>query len=112
MSHLNWSDSTDRLRASILDDSVIAVSDGSYYQLYEVGVCAWLIATPDGTEWIEGGRIVAGVPQEHNSYRSELVGQLGIATFFDALILPVSSCHIFTVYDGLAALNTVGTGPE
>lgn len=64
MSHLKWSESTVRLRASILDGSIIAVSNRSYCPGYGVGACAWLIATPDDTEWIEGGGIVPGVPQE------------------------------------------------
>lgn len=58
------------------------------------------------------GGIVPGVPEEQNSYRSELACQLSIATFFDAFIFPGSSYHTYTVCDGLATLNTVGTAPE
>ena len=72
MSHLNWSTSTSKKMRSILNGSVIAVSDGSYYPRYEVGACAWVIASSDGEEWIEGGGGVPGVPKDQNSYRSEL----------------------------------------
>ena len=53
-----------------------------------------------------------GVPKDQNSYRSELAGQLGIASFFESICLPANSYHSFTLCDGLAALNSVGSASE
>lgn len=58
MFHLKWSVSTSKLMRSIINGSVIAVSDGSYYPRYNVGACAWVITLSDGDEWIEGGGMV------------------------------------------------------
>lgn len=105
MSHLKSFESTSKLQDSIPNVSVIYVNDGSYFPWYKVWACGWLIATPDGTLWIEGGGIVHSVHHEKNSYQSKIAGQLGVTTLFDSIILPISSYHIFIVCDGLAALN-------
>ena len=64
MSRLNCSISTDKLRFSIINGSVIAVSDGSQFPQYKIVMCAWIITAPDGKEWIEGGGIVTGILQK------------------------------------------------
>ena len=52
--HLTSSDTTSRLKACLIDGTAVGVSDGSYFPIEEVGSCGWIIATPDGSEWIEG----------------------------------------------------------
>ena len=47
MSRLKWSESTSKLRESIVNGSVVAVSDGYYFPRYEAGACTWIIVTPD-----------------------------------------------------------------
>jgi len=84
-----------------------SVSNGSYFPRYEIGACAWIIASPDGREWIEGGGLIHGEPHKQNSYRSQIGGQLDIASLLHSIQLPPSSYHITTVCDGLAALESV-----
>ena len=69
--NLEASDSTALLKSSLLSGKALAVSDGSFYPIQQVGACAWIIASSDGTEWISGGGLIPG--PEQSSYRSELV---------------------------------------
>ena len=77
-----------------------------------MGSCGWTIATSDGAQWVQGGGIIPGEPNVQSSYRSELGGQLGIASVLHSLQLPEDarkqSIHITILCDGLSALNTVG----
>ena len=36
----------------------ITVSDGSFYSLRKNGAAAWIILTPDQSEWIDGGGVL------------------------------------------------------
>jgi len=64
-----------------------AFSDGSYYPNEKVGAAAWIIITSDGTtEWIEGGGVLPGPADVQNSYRSELGGQVGIASCLQSIL--------------------------
>ena len=112
MSRLDSSPSTSYLKRSLREGTVIVISDGSYFPRYNIGSCAWILSTPDGKEWIEGGGVILGVLHEQNSYRNELGGQLGIISFINMIILPYSKYHITTVCDGLAALKSVGIDVE
>ena len=104
--------STSALLNSIMDGISLAASDGSFFPLSRVGACAWIISTPDGVEWIQGGGIILGEYKDQGSYKSELRGQLGISTIRNYLLLqdpiPPNRYHITTICDGLSALNTVG----
>lgn len=53
VSRLNWFQSTAKLKYSIVNGLVIDVSDGSDFSRYEVEACIWIVATPDGKEWVE-----------------------------------------------------------
>ena len=66
----------------------VGVSDGSYFPQEQIGSCAWILASLDGSEWIEGGGIIPGPKQEQSSYRSELGGQTGLSLACSDLIFP------------------------
>ena len=46
-SHISRSECTNTLKSCILNGSVLVVSDGLYYPIDEVRICAWKISTPD-----------------------------------------------------------------
>ena len=113
MNHLHSSKSTAQLRRHLLDGTAIQVSDGSYFLDYQVGACAWILATPDGEEWIEGGGLVPGSPEDQSAYRSELAGQVGAVSFVDSIDLAVQEGTQLTTYcDRISALKQVGKHPD
>lgn len=83
----------------------MGASDGSYHPIQEMGSCGWIIATPDGAKWIEGGGVIPGLKSDQNSYRSELGGPLGIATFVASINLPIGNYTLKTVCHGLSTLK-------
>ena len=95
------------LRKSIINGSALAVSDGYYFPLTKTGACAWIVFTPDGRQWIQGGDDVPGEAYEQNRYRSELCGELGVSIIMDSIQLPImephSKYHITVICDGLSA---------
>ena len=78
MSTLRTSPSIEGLLLALRNGTSCAVSDGSFYPNEKVVAAAWIIITPDGTEWIEGGGVLPGPADVQNSYCSELGGQVGI----------------------------------
>ena len=104
MHDIESSPTTHLLKRSIIEGSAFAVSDGSYFPFTKTSACAWIISTP-GKQEIEGGGVISGEIQEQNSYRSELVGQLGVAVVVDCLKLPTieppNKYHITTICDGI-----------
>ena len=86
----------------------MGVSDGSYFYIQAVGACAWIIANPDGNEWVEVGGFIPGLSSDQNSYRIKLDNQLGIASFVSSVNLLNGNYILKTVCDGLYALNRVG----
>ena len=66
MQHIKSLTSTTKLYRDLLSGTALAISDGSFY-----GSCGWIIATSDGTQWIQGGGIIPGEPNVQSSYRSE-----------------------------------------
>lgn len=113
MKDVQTSTTTIHLRDSIINGTAIAVRDGSFFPLEKVGSCAWIVSSPDGAEWIQGGGIIPGEDAEQNSYRSELGGALGVAIIMDYIQLPVlpplSKYNIKFCCDGLSALQIVNT---
>ena len=112
MNYISHSSSTGQLLSSLQNGTAVAVSDGSYYPDTQIGSCGWIIASTNGGEWIQGGGIIPGDKKDQCSHRSELGGQVGIASFLHSLLLPPSTnpplTHITTICDGLSALNQVG----
>ena len=45
--HFDTSHSTERLLHHLISGTAIAVSDGSYFEEYDIGACGWILATPD-----------------------------------------------------------------
>ena len=83
---------TVQLCQHLLDGTAIQFSDGSYFLAdYQVGACAWILATPDGKEWIEGGGLVPGSPEDQSAYRRKLAGQVGAVSFVDSIPWPCGS---------------------
>ena len=113
MQRLRCSCSTSELYRHLMEGTAIIVSDGSYFPDYQVGACAWILATPDGNEWIEGGGLVPGPPEDQSAYRSELAGQLGAVSFLDAIDITVQDKTTMTTScDGISALRQVGKVPD
>ena len=108
LSHLSSSRNTELLLDSIKNGKALAVSDGSFFPLEEVSSCAWIIATPDGKEWIRGGGVVPGESHDQSAYRSELAGQLRIAVILSDLQIEKGNYLITTACDGISALSRVG----
>lgn len=104
---LESSNTASLLMKCLIDGTAVGVSDGSYFHLQEVGACACLFDTPDGTEWFEGGGVIPGLSSDQNSYMSKLGGQLGIASFVSQVNLPIGFYVLTAVCDGLSALKRV-----
>ena len=52
--HIEHSPSTSSLLHHIVNGSALGVSDGSFYPDVRLGACAWIVASPDGLEYILG----------------------------------------------------------
>ena len=110
MTSVSSSPTTANLLQHLIHGTAYGVSDGSFYPNTRTGSCAWIISTPDGTEYIQGGGLVPGESEDQDPYRSELGGQLGLAAMASGIQLPNGISPIFTIAcDGLSALNQVGT---
>ena len=108
MTHLSSSPHTDRLLHHLLHGTALAVSDGSYFPIHKMGACAWVVATPDSTQWISGVGIVPDTADDQSAYRSELAGQVDIVAFLEALIFEDNpDLSITTLCDGISALQKV-----
>ena len=105
---MSSSSNTTNLWNEILQGQAYAVSDGSFFPDSRTGACAWIVSTRNGLEWIKGGGIIPGDKDDQDPYRSELGGQVGLASFITAIILPPGVSPIITVAcDGKAAINRV-----
>jgi hypothetical protein len=114
MSTLRTSPSIEGLLLALRNGTSCAVSDGSFYPNEKVVAAAWIIITPDGTEWIEGGGVLPGPADVQNSYRSELGGQVGIVSCLKSLKQEFDGqeTSLLTACDNLGALNKVGSRRE
>ena len=63
----------------------------------------WIIANPDGNEWIEGTGFISRLSSDQNSYRSKLGGQLGIDSFVSSVDLHHGIYVLETVCGDLSA---------
>ena len=105
---MNYLSTTSYSKEWLINGTTVGVSDSYYFPILEVGACGWIIATPDGIEWIESGGVIPGLLSDQNNYKSELGGQLGIATFVASVNLPKGDYVLKTICDGLSAVNCVG----
>ena len=108
MNYVSSSTTTHNLWNEILQGQAYAVSDGSFFPTSRTGACAWIVSTRGGQEWIKGGGIIPGSSYDQDPYRSELGGQVGLASFISAIILPTgASPNITIACDGKAAIDRV-----
>ena len=60
MHFLKSSTSTASLLNHLKSGTAVGVSDGYYYPHKRVGACTWIVAIPNGKEWIKGGGMIPG----------------------------------------------------
>ena len=80
--NITHSDSTKDLFNHILNSSAVTVSDGSFFASHSIGSFGWIVTTPDHQEWIKGGSVTPGPSNLQSAFRSEICGQVAIASFF------------------------------
>ncbi len=96
---------------SIIDGTVVCVSDGSYTEAEDnIATAAWTISTADGKHRLQGLVIVPGMREQKDAYRAELAGIVGI---FETLLSiqkriqsiasPTTAAHIYC--DGKSVLD-------
>jgi hypothetical protein len=102
------SDNLDILFHDFSQGTTIAVSDGSYYPDQKRASGAWIIESTCRSQWIMGSMTCIGTSETFSSYRSELMGLVGISVTTRVLAncLP-QPAHYLIGCDGLAALNTI-----
>ncbi len=105
--HLEYSMSLEALVADIAQGRGIAVSDGSYYKDHNsIGSGSWIITGVDDMDFIIGGGLCPGQPDDINSYRAELWGLLGISVALWALEKAAAiTGPIVIACDGMSALQ-------
>ena len=67
---------------------------------------AWIIDSNCGTQYVQEGGMVPGKPEDHNSYRGELGGQLGVVCaikFTDSIL--GSTTLVVNICDNISALR-------
>ena len=108
MNYVSSSPTTHNLWNDIIQGQAYAVSDGSFFPTSRTGACAWIVSTRGGEEWIKGGGIIPGSTYDQDPYRSELGGQVGLASFITSIILPTGVTPSITIAcDGKAAIDRV-----
>ena len=67
-----------KLADAILRGTAVAVSDGSFSETMGTGTASWIISTADKANCVTAGAISPGEPQIQSSYRTEILGVLGV----------------------------------
>ena len=97
------------IKEAIENDRAIAVSDGSYSVEKGTGTASWCISTQNKDNFITAGAISPGEATIQSSYRSEILGLLGILEELDQFCkvwnVTKGSCTIMC--DGISALERV-----
>ena len=98
------------LKNSIESGVALAVSDGSYIETEGVSASSWIITTRSQQHFITAGALSPGSPEVQHSYRSELVGLLGILEklWYICKEENIKRGHCTIACDGLSALKSVG----
>ena len=104
---LTTSPSIDILIQDFQRGALVAVSDGSFFNEHPVGAAEWILLSEDESEYIMGGGLCPGYPDQLSAYRSELWGLLGISAAIWSLEQTIGSTHkpVVVGCDGLAALT-------
>ena len=92
---------------SIQLGTLIAVSDGSFKQELGLGTAAWVLSTPNKSNYIYGTSTSPGPPEIQSAYRSEILGLLAILEFIKHLVEKhnIQNGKITLFCDGESALD-------
>ena len=97
------------LATALQNGTAIAVSDGSYLESEGIGTASWVLSTRDKKNMVTAGARSPGDASIQSSYRSELLGLLGILEELDSRCrkwkIGSGKCRIFC--DGVSALQMV-----
>ena len=97
------------IKHAIENNRAVAVSDGSYAPNLGIGTASWCISTQNKANLLTAGAISPGPTHIQSSYRSEILGLLGVleglTNFCAKWNIQKGSCTILC--DGLSALNRV-----
>ena len=103
------SGSVRKIAEAIENGTAIAVSDGSYVEDRGVGSASWIISSKTKEHYVTAGAISPGPRSIQSSYRSEVLGLLGILenvyNICHTWNITHGKCTIFC--DGLSALQQV-----
>ena len=104
---LETSPSIDTLISDFQDGRMIAVSDGSFFKDIPIGSAEWILTSADESEFIVGGGLCPGYPDQLNAYRSELWGLLGLSFAIWSLEQTIgpTTKKVVVGCDGMAALT-------
>jgi hypothetical protein len=98
----------DRLLTDFSRGTVISVSDGSYYPDLHRSAAAWIVESECGTQSIMCSMTTPGSSEDFTSYRSELLGLLGISVTLRILASGRNEPgHCIVGCDGEAALRSL-----
>lgn len=98
-----------KLTEAIRQGRALAVSDGSYSEEEGRGTASWMITTTDKLNYVTAGALSPGGREIQSSYRSEILGILGILEEVHNICvrrkITSGGCAIFC--DGLSALQVI-----
>ena len=98
-----------RIAEEIRQGRAVAVSDGSYSEDKGKGTASWIITTMDRQNYVTAGAISPGGKEIQSSYRSEILGILGVLEELLYICqkrrIISGGCSIYC--DGLSALQVI-----
>jgi hypothetical protein len=99
------------LQKLLMEDGLIAVSDGSYNPKLGMGSAAWILSSKCGKHRLSGGGLVPGHKDIQSAYRSETAGILGSMIAIIKYLQHYNGqitigCQITVGCDGKSALYT------
>ena len=97
------------IKRAIENNTAIAVSDGSYSEILGLGTASWIISTQNKEHLLTAGALAPGGKSIQSSYRSEILGLLGIleALHHFCLKWKITEGSCVIMCDGISALEKV-----
>ena len=97
------------IKTALITGSALAVSDGSYMEIEGVGTASWIITDGSKNNFITASAVSPGPPQVQNSYRSELVGILGVLEKLESICREeeIKGGMCLVACDGLSAIKQI-----
>ncbi|GFH51334.1 hypothetical protein CTEN210_07810 [Chaetoceros tenuissimus] len=110
MDNLEHSPKIGRLLKDVSEGKATCVTDGSYFESHNTMAASFIVISEDKTEYVMGGGIIPGEPEDGNSYRAELGGLLGISVIVESLSYGASESNasITVACDNEKAIQKVG----